>query len=82
MNIGIEAIIGAIPLVGDIFDLVFRANNRNMTILKKQFKNSNVSVSPRSRWFQISVVIAFIVLTLSMVYFMVLAVSSLLKYIF
>ena len=35
-NIGIETVVGAVPLLGDVFDLIFKANSRNMKILQSQ----------------------------------------------
>jgi len=34
-NVGIDALIGAIPLLGDAFDLVWRSNSKNLRIIKK-----------------------------------------------
>lgn len=34
-NIGIDTAIGAIPFVGDAFDLVWRSNSKNLLIIKK-----------------------------------------------
>jgi hypothetical protein len=34
-NVGLDAAIGAIPLVGDLFDFAFRSNSRNIRILKR-----------------------------------------------
>lgn len=34
-NVGLEALIGAIPILGDIFDVAFKANNRNMRLLEQ-----------------------------------------------
>jgi hypothetical protein len=34
-NIGVDTLIGAVPLLGDAFDLVFRSNSRNLRIIKK-----------------------------------------------
>ena len=34
-NIGIDTAIGAIPIVGDAFDLVWRSNTKNLRIIKK-----------------------------------------------
>jgi hypothetical protein len=34
-NVGLDALVGAIPLVGDAFDFVFRSNTRNIRILKR-----------------------------------------------
>ena len=32
-NVAVETLIGAIPLLGDIFDVVFKANMRNLALL-------------------------------------------------
>lgn len=34
-NIGVDTALGAIPLVGDAFDLFFRSNTRNLRIIKR-----------------------------------------------
>ncbi|MGH6651927.1 MAG: DUF4112 domain-containing protein [Sphingopyxis sp.] len=34
-NLGIDTTLGAIPLVGDAFDFLFRSNTRNLKIIKK-----------------------------------------------
>jgi hypothetical protein len=35
-NVAIDGVVGAIPLLGDAFDVAFRANRRNMRILQDQ----------------------------------------------
>ncbi|MES2620626.1 MAG: DUF4112 domain-containing protein [Bacteroidota bacterium] len=37
LNVGIDWAIGAIPLIGDIFDIYFKANQRNMTLLRQHY---------------------------------------------
>ncbi len=34
-NLGIDTAIGAIPLVGDAFDLLWRSNSKNLRIIKR-----------------------------------------------
>ncbi len=34
-NVGIEALVGAVPILGDLFDVAFKANNRNMRLLEQ-----------------------------------------------
>lgn len=34
-NLGFDTALGAIPLVGDAFDLFFRSNSRNLKIIKR-----------------------------------------------
>ena len=34
-NVGFDTALGAIPLVGDLFDFLFRSNSRNLKILRR-----------------------------------------------
>jgi Domain of unknown function (DUF4112) len=36
-NVVIEAIFGAVPIAGDAFDIFFRANRRNVALLREHF---------------------------------------------
>jgi hypothetical protein len=33
-NVALDGIVGAVPLVGDIFDVMWRANRRNIKLLR------------------------------------------------
>ena len=33
-NVMLDGLVGAVPLVGDAFDVAFRANRRNMDLLR------------------------------------------------
>lgn len=35
MNVGMDTTLGAIPLVGDVFDFLFRSNTRNLRLIKR-----------------------------------------------
>lgn len=35
VNIGVDALVGAIPLVGDLFDVAFRAGEKNIALIRK-----------------------------------------------
>lgn len=35
LNVGIDAAVGAVPLFGDLFDVFYRAADRNLALLKK-----------------------------------------------
>lgn len=41
-NVAIEGAAGAIPIVGDLFDVGFRANRRNVKILKEYFEEQGL----------------------------------------
>lgn len=34
-NVGADALVGAVPVVGDAFDVVFKANKKNLALLEK-----------------------------------------------
>ena len=36
-NIVVDALVGAIPVLGDIFDVAFKANERNMKLMKEHY---------------------------------------------
>ena len=38
LNILIDAIFGSIPILGDLFDMVFKANMRNMRLMQQYYK--------------------------------------------
>ena len=38
VNTGCDFFIGAVPVLGDAFDLLFKANNRNFLLLRKELE--------------------------------------------
>ena len=38
VNITIDTLLGAIPVMGFVFDFVFRANDRNMKLLRQHLE--------------------------------------------
>jgi len=51
-NIGLDTIIGEIPLLGDLFDVGWQANNRNMALLDQhlQLPSAAHQASRRALW--------------------------------
>jgi hypothetical protein len=37
LNVGVDAVLGAVPLVGDLFDVAWKANRRNLALLLAHF---------------------------------------------
>jgi len=37
-NVALDGLVGAVPLLGDAFDVMFRANKRNMKLLREHFE--------------------------------------------
>lgn len=44
-NVGFDTAIGAIPFVGDLFDLAFRSNSRNLRIIKRHLDRHHPETS-------------------------------------
>jgi hypothetical protein len=40
-NVALDGIVGAVPLFGDAFDVAFRANRRNMALLREHLDRTN-----------------------------------------
>ena len=37
-NVAVDTVVGSVPLLGSVFDLFFKANKRNMRLLRKHFE--------------------------------------------
>jgi hypothetical protein len=44
VNVVLEAMIGAIPIIGDLFDFYFKANSRNVRLLNEYFNQPKPTV--------------------------------------
>lgn len=52
LNSGIDLAIGAIPLIGDLFDVGYRSNMRNVALIRKHFHDQQPpDLSPRTQRF-------------------------------
>jgi hypothetical protein len=36
LNLGIDALVGAVPILGDLFDVAWKANKRNVHLLRER----------------------------------------------
>lgn len=61
-NLGIDVLIGAIPLLGDAFDIAWKANRRNYALLTRQI------AEPHRHTWKDSVFLVAILLVLSVVF--------------
>jgi hypothetical protein len=48
LNLGVDTLVGSVPLFGDLFDVAFRANLRNAALLDRHLANP-VAVKRSSR---------------------------------
>lgn len=66
VNIMADMIIGSIPILGDLFDVVWKANLRNVRLLE-QFKNNPERLETQSKWLMwlLFVILASIIIGLT-----------------
>lgn len=50
LNIALDAAVGSVPLIGDLFDFGFRANQRNMKLLRAHGERPLPATMPKSYW--------------------------------
>lgn len=61
LNILLETIVGAVPLVGDLFDVYWKSNRRNVELLRHHFEASPAATGRATRsdrWFVALVTLA------------------------
>jgi hypothetical protein len=46
-NVALDGVVGAVPLLGDAFDVLWRANKRNMRLLQEWIRREEARVSRR-----------------------------------
>jgi hypothetical protein len=64
VNVGIEALAGSVPFIGDLFDVVFKANRRNYRILK-----SHISQPDRRRthdWWLLVLTVVLVIASMAL----------------
>lgn len=38
-NVGLDAVVGSVPLVGDLFDIYFKSHRRNVQLILDHFRD-------------------------------------------
>ncbi|MEZ4433629.1 MAG: DUF4112 domain-containing protein [bacterium] len=49
-NVAIETLVGAIPLIGDLFDFAWKANRRNVELLDRALQNPEKTARRSTGW--------------------------------
>lgn len=81
LNILLESVIGVIPVVGDIFDFMFKANQRNVDLMRKYLLNPQ-ETTQRSSLAVVSVIVALFVVISLMVWGMFALVAAVIHALF
>ena len=64
LNILIDTIIGSIPLIGDLFDVAFKANLKNMRLLKEHYTEGRHQGSALKVVIPVLVIVLIIIIAL------------------
>jgi len=72
LNSAIDFAVGAIPVIGDAFDLWFKANTRNLRLMHRYVEAPETSTKPQ--WLVIAVVGGAVLLLLGLVIWLVVSV--------
>jgi hypothetical protein len=64
-NILLEAIVGVIPLLGDLFDLAWQANTRNLALVERHYKPTRQGRPLRTFWFALLAIVALVMATVT-----------------
>jgi hypothetical protein len=62
-NIAIDSLLGAIPVVGDIFDVAYKANVKNVAIFREAIRGDRRA---RRDWAFVIVVISVLILLIAL----------------
>lgn len=75
-NLLMDSVVGSVPVLGDIFDVTWKANSRNLALLEAHIANPHPQRAA-DRWFVAIVVIALILLGIGIITAIVLLVRLL-----
>ncbi len=64
VNVGIEAVAGAVPFIGDLFDIAFKANRRNYRLLKSHL--SQPVRQTKNDWIFLSVTVLVVIASVAL----------------
>lgn len=76
MNVAIDSIVGAVPILGDIFDVGWKSNMRNAGLLE-QYAAAPVATRRTSRLTVVAAVAAVLLIVVAMIAFVVMIVRGL-----
>lgn len=75
VNIIVETVIGVIPVLGDIFDFAWKANERNIRLLNRQLPKMKISSTTAKRRLTAAVVTLMFLFVLTLILLLVVAVK-------
>lgn len=58
-NVVVEFVVGLVPVLGDAFDLLWKANDRNAALLRTHIEQKLTPSTPRRRWLSYGLLTVF-----------------------
>lgn len=77
LNVALDAIVGTIPVLGTVFDVVFKANNRNVRLLERHVDDPTATSAASKRALIVTVIATLAVLLMLVVAVVALVVALL-----
>jgi hypothetical protein len=71
LNILIEATLGAIPVLGDIFDFAWQANTRNIALIHRHYRPGLEPRSLQSVWRSVAIALVIVLCVLALLTFLI-----------
>ena len=76
MNVAVDSIVGAVPVLGDLFDVGWKSNTRNMDLLDRYVTRPQATPAA-SRWAVVAAIAAVVLIVIGMIAFVVAIVRGL-----
>ncbi|MDX1634229.1 MAG: DUF4112 domain-containing protein [Marinobacter sp.] len=73
-NVAVDFVVGLVPVLGDAFDLVWRANDRNARLLREHIEQTLRPPQPHTPWLTRALWVVFGVMVLALIAVLVAAV--------
>lgn len=74
LNVLLESVVGAVPILGDIFDFIFKANERNVNLVREY--SQNTTATKRRSGAQLAFAIAALVFIVIAIIYLVVSILS------
>lgn len=79
-NVLLDAAVGSIPLLGDLFDFGFKANRRNVDLLRRYYTAGKAR--PNAKWSVAFLMLIFFAIVIGFIWLIVKALGMLWQYLF
>ena len=75
-NILVESTLGAVPVLGDLFDFAWQANSRNLALIERHYRPNHRGRSLRTLWIVFFAIVALVLATVAGLFYLLLRLVS------